>query len=290
MNMAEQFEGNWNLKDLLSDLIGATAPAAPTPRAEIWASDIGKPYVDRWLQMKGTPYSNPPNGADLLTFYLGKQIETGLAQMLTRCGIAFRSQEKLRIQPEGCLPVVGRPDLVAEVTDWQKVKDAAANRLPDDGYVSAAQRQALGRLLADWQERCPDGLPLMVFEIKSVNSQAFRYHQGNGGFGDAYPHHRLQLYTYIRGLNLAEGHLLYVARDTGWMEEVVVRPTEELEADWLADVLTISRYIQEDTRPPLEPLYLDGKANWRVSYSRYKDYLYNPESAEKEVSHGAFSI
>ena len=167
MNMAEQFEGNWNLKDLLSDLIGATAPAAPTPRAEVWASDIGKPYVDRWLQMKGTPYSNPPNGADLLTFMLGKQIETGLAQMLTRCGIAFRSQEKLRIQPEGCLPVVGRPDLVAEVTDWQKVKDAASNRLPDEGYVSAAQRQALQRLLADWQERCPDGLPMMVLRSRA---------------------------------------------------------------------------------------------------------------------------
>jgi hypothetical protein len=46
---------------------------------------------------------------------------------------------------------------------------------------------------------------------------------------NAYPHHKLQLYTYLRGLGLDEGHLLYVARDTGWIEELVIRPTRELE-------------------------------------------------------------
>ena len=50
INTEGAYERNWNLKDLLSDLIGATAELAPEPQAEIWASDLGKPYVDRWLQ------------------------------------------------------------------------------------------------------------------------------------------------------------------------------------------------------------------------------------------------
>jgi hypothetical protein len=68
------------------------------------------------------------------------------------------------------------------------------------------------------------------------------------------------------------------------MEEVVIRPTEELERAWRDDVQTMSHYVQSDERPPLEPLQVDGRDNWRVTYSRYRDYLY------QEVRHGAFAI
>jgi len=276
---------NWNIKDLLGDLMGATAEVKPEPRAEIWASDLGKPYVDRWLQMRGVPYSNPPTGKELVTFFLGKQIELGIEQMLTRCGIAFRNQERLMLEAKDCLPVVGRPDLVVEVANWKEVIAAVDEHLsePVTGHPDP-QRQALRGLLALWQKRCPEGLLPTVFEVKSINSAAFKYHRGQDGLSNAYPHHRLQLYTYMRSLELAEGHLVYVARDTGWIEEVVIRPTEELEQAWLQDVETMSRYYLSEQRPPLEPLKVDGKDNWRVTYSRYKDYLY------QEVPHGAFSF
>jgi len=276
---------NWNIKDLLGDLMGATAETKPEARAEIWASDLGKPYVDRWLQMKGVPYSNPPTGKDLVTFFLGKQIELGIEQMLTRCGIAFKTQDRLAIRLKDCLPVVGRPDIVVKVANWQEVMAAVDENLTEQGAGrSEVQRQALKGLLALWQKRCPEGLLSTVFEVKSLNSAAFKYHRGSEGLSNAYPHHRLQLFTYMRSLNLAEGHLVYVARDTGWIEEVVVRPTEELEQAWLHDVQTMSRYYLNEQRPPLEPLKVDGKDNWRVSYSRYKDYLY------QEVPNGAFSF
>lgn len=274
---------NWNLKDLLGDLMGARAELVPAPRAEIWASDLGKPYVDRWLQMKGVPYSNPASGQDLLTFFLGKQIELGIAEMLTRCGLAFRAQEKLTVQQGDALPVVGRPDLILAVRDWQEALGAVEGDIADSPQ-RPAPRQALLELLGLWQTRCPEGLMPTVFEVKSLNSLAFKYHRGNGGLSNAYPHHRLQLYSYLHGLGMDEGHLLYIARDTGWIEEVVIRPNEELEAEWLRDIETISRYYREDERPPLEPREIDGKANWRVTYSRYKDYLY------QEVQNGAFSF
>jgi hypothetical protein len=277
--------GDWSIKDLLGDLMGTTAEVRPEARDEIWASDLGKPYVDRWLQMHGVPYSNPATGQDLMAFFLGKQIELGLAGMLTRCGIAHRDQDRLSIQPEGSLPVVGRPDLVIEVTRWQEVFAALDENLgePVNGHHDLP-RQALKELLANWQGRCPEGLEPTVFEVKSLNSAAFRYHRGHDGLTNAYPHHRLQLYTYMRGLGLAEGHLVYVARDTGWIEEVIVLPTEELEGAWLQDVMTMSQYYLSAERPPLEPLKVDGKDNWRVSYSRYRDYLY------KEAPHGPFSF
>ena len=277
--------GNWNIKDLLGDLMGAAAVVKPEARAEIWASDLGKPYVDRWLQMKGVPYSNPPTGKELVTFFLGKQIELGIEQMLTRCGIAFKTQDRLTTRAKESLPVVGRPDLVIEVTNWQEVVAVVDEQVSErPTRHDDPQRQALKGLLALWQRRCPEGLLPTVFEVKSLNSAAFRYHRGHDGLSNAYPHHRLQLYTYMRSLDLAEGHLVYVARDTGWIEEVVIRPTEGLEEAWLQDVETMSRYYRSEERPPLEPLKVEGKDNWRVNYSRYKDYLY------QEVPHGAFTF
>jgi len=287
VNATESVKG-WNIKDLLADLMEATAELVPEPRAEIWASDLGKPLVDRWLQMKGVPYSNPPDGKSLMTFFLGKQIEAGVEQMLIRGGVGVRSQERLAVRQPDCLPVVGRPDLVVQVSDWQALIAAADNGVDDPGDHpgTEAQREALQGLLEGWRRRYPEGLATTVFEVKSLNSMAFKYHRGQEGLSNAYPHHRLQLYTYMRGLELTEGHLLYVARDTGWMEEVVVRETEELEEEWIRDVATMTRYYVGDERPPLEPAQLDGKANWRVEYSRYKDYLVQAQ----EVPHGAFSF
>jgi len=279
----------WNIKDLLADLMGTTAELEPEPRAEIWASDLGKPLVDRWLQMMGIPYSNPLTGKTLMTFFLGKQIEVGVEQMLIRCGVGCRSQEKLVVQQPDCLPVVGRPDLVVQVANWEAltaVDDAQWEDSPRDRMALVAQKQALKALLSGWRQRYPEGLPTTVFEVKSLNSYAFKYHRGEEGLSNAYPHHRLQLYTYMRGLGLTEGHLVYVARDTGWMEEVVVRETEQLEKAWIQDVESMSYYYLNEKRPPLEPAQVDGKDNWRVSYSRYKDYLLNP----REVPSGAFTF
>lgn len=288
--METTVHGNgWNIKDLLADLMGTTAELEPEPRAEIWASDLGKPLVDRWLQMMGIPYSNPLTGKTLMTFFLGKQIEVGVEQMLIRCGVGCRSQEKLVVQQPDCLPVVGRPDLVVQVANWETltaVDDAQWEDSPRDRMALVAQKQALKALLSGWRQRYPEGLPTTVFEVKSLNSYAFKYHRGEEGLSNAYPHHRLQLYTYMRGLGLTEGHLVYVARDTGWMEEVVVRETEQLEKAWIQDVESMSYYYLNEKRPPLEPAQVDGKDNWRVSYSRYKDYL----ATKQEVPSGAFTF
>jgi len=202
--------------------------------------------------------------------------------------VGYRSQERLTVQQPECLPVVGRPDLVVQVSDWQALIAAADDGVdsPGEHPRTEAQRRALQVLLAGWRRRYPQGLATTVFEVKSVNSAAFKYHRGQDGLSNAYPHHRLQLYTYMRCLEPTEGHLLYVARNTGWMELVDVRETEELEEEWIRDVATMTRYYVGDERPPLEPAQLDGKANWRVEYSRYKDYLVQAQ----EVPHGAFSF
>jgi len=276
---------NWNIKDLVSDLIGHTAETVPQPREIIWASDLGKPYIDRWHQMKGTPYSNPADGKGLMTFFLGRQIEEGLTGMLKTCQIAFDSQDKVEVKQEGCLPVVGRPDIYLEVKDWDKVIgsiDEVIAKLGDGEHKAKDKKTALKNLILSWKIKYPQGLPKTIFEVKSINSYAFKYHKGTQGLSNAYPHHKLQLYTYLKGLGLNEGHLVYIAKDTGWIEEVVIRKSSVLEKLWDDDVRKFSEYWQKNEVPPLEPFTDGDKINWRVSYSRYKDLLYHNDFIRTE--------
>ena len=270
----------WAIKYFLTDLISYTAEQTPKPRNEIWASDLGKPFIDRYLQMKGEPYSNPSDGQGLFNFFLGKQLEKGVADMLKSCHIAHSAQEKITIQamPEkDYLPVVGKPDLILEVKNWKDVLnniDEAIEKLTDEDSRLKDKKTFLKGLVGNWQEKYPEGLRKTVFEIKSINSMAFRYHKNTGGLSNAYPHHKLQLYTYMNGLHLDEGHILYVAKDTGFIEEIVIQTSNQLDKEWRDDIKTITKYFKANQMPPLEPLEIGGKGNWRAKYSRYYDLLY----------------
>lgn len=276
---------NWSIQYLIKDLLGYTADTNPKARDYIWASDLGKPYIDTYLKMKGYPYSNPADGKGLMIFFLGRALEQGLKDILKQVDIAHDVEERLEVKAgpsSKYLPVVGKPDIVLEVKDWSKVTEKVKKRLDEAEDERATNKlQALLALIEDWKTRYPKGLKRVVFEVKSVNSWAFKYNKRMGGLLNAYPHHKFQLYTYMKGLNLNEGHMIYVAKDTGFMEETVIKLGGEYEEVWKKEIQTISEHYNSDKRPKAEPLMVDGKKNWRVNYSPYKDYVYGKEEDKR---------
>jgi hypothetical protein len=129
---------NWNLSNLLTDLIKTRANQGGMPRREIWASEIGMPYLDRYLDMTGVPYSDMPDGKALLNFFLGEQLESGLKSILESLEIGFTDNERKEYIEKDYLPVIAKPDLIIEVGDWGKVKEnltTKAKALPDDKYT-----------------------------------------------------------------------------------------------------------------------------------------------------------
>ena len=279
--MSTRKNKDWSIDKLLSGLMGYAAEVKPNPRSEIWASDIGKPFSDRWLSMKGIPYSNPIDGKSLANFFLGKQIELGLIEMLKGCGLAFQSQDRIVVNEPGCLPVAGRPDLILGVEDWNLVFDNINKHISEllssgleDVGVQIEKQNSLKELVRGWSEAYPNGLPKTIFEIKTINTNAFNFHKRGAGLSEANPQYKLQLYTYMKSYGL-DGRIVYVSKNDGRMEEVIVNRTLELEAEWLADVQTMTRYYYNDSMPEKEPLMVNGKRNWKIDYSRYKDFLYN---------------
>jgi len=266
---------NWSIKYLISDLLAGGATTKPDPREEIWASDLGKPLYDTICKLNGVPYTNPTDGGGMVTFLLGKAIEKGIYEMLTQCGIAYEGQDKINVQLSNCLPVVGRPDLVIEVKDWADVENNIQ-------LLSRRDYRTEGMLavVAQLKSKYPNGLKKTPFEIKSINSMALRYNKTKG-MANAYPYHHLQLYTYMKAMGIDEGHLLYLAKDTGYMEEVIVKKTKELDKKWCDEVSKISQWYKSKQIPPMEPLMVNGKKNWLVEYSPYKDFIY--QSYQEDV-------
>lgn len=273
---------NWNLSNLLTDLIGTRSNSKGEVRTEIWASDLGGLMLDRYLDMKGTPYSDLPTGKNLMTFFLGVQIEAGLKEILEKIGIAYTDNERRLYQEKDYLPVVARPDLIVEVSDWEEVRkkinlmaEEAMKLDPKYQEREMAKVKAYFEVIKKFKDRFPEGLKKTIFEIKSTNTMSFKKKKFEG----ASIQHQLQLLTYLKAYNLPEGHIIYVSKEYGDMQEFVIKADNVvLNELWEEDVAKISRYIKEDVRPPL---VFDPK-DWRPKYSRYYTMLYKNLYQEKK--------
>lgn len=269
---------NWNLSNLVKDLITYNQ-SDPSPRNEIWASDLGKMKLETYLKMKGMKYTNPADGNGMFNFFMGKAIENGLTQMLTDCGIAHSTQERIEIKLPGCLTVVGKPDVLLEVTDWEEtIKQIKITS--DDGNEERleAKKKKLIELVRGWQKKYPDGLPKTAFEIKSVSDWGFQNAQ-RIGWKQAYHHYFLQAYTYLYGLGLNEVHLLFISKGSKMLtEEIVILKNEEAEQEWMAEIKEISDNFNKDTEPaPPALITVNGwgkeAINWQIGWSSYKNYI-----------------
>jgi len=270
---------NWTLSTLMSEMIKTRSNKVGTPRREVWASEIGMPYLDRYMDMTGVPYTNLPDSKSLLNFFLGEQLESGLKSILEGLGIAFTDNERVEYQVKDYLPVIAKPDLIIEVNNWDKVKQdltEKAKALPDDKYKDRELEKLRNqyKVIENFQTNYPAGLPKTIFEIKSTNSYAFKNIKKEG----AKLHHELQLLTYLKAYNLPEGHIIYVNKEFGDMNEFVIRAdNERLNELWDIDIQTMSFYIKNNIQPELEFYASD----WRYKYSKYYDLLYK-ELYERE--------
>ena len=123
---------------LVRDLLNSSASDKPESRNEIWASDLGKPFIDRYLKMKGVPYSNPIDGTGLQNFLLGKSAEDAFVSLLDICKIPNTSQNKIVIKKDGCLDVTGRLDLLVGVPDWSKMLERIDSAIKEEQESAAA--------------------------------------------------------------------------------------------------------------------------------------------------------
>jgi hypothetical protein len=241
------------------------------PREILFASELGKSFIDIWYSLKGEEPSNDFSETTLRKFDAGIIWEKVLETIYKRMGILIETQKSLKLEMKGCLPVWGRLDFIVGgkldkekgSANLEEVKDL----LPENVFETS-------KLII---KQLPEELKKSVLEIKSISSFMFdKYSTG----GQPNNNHRIQLATYLKCLNMDEGHILYISKDDARLLELgVFNPssaTEELERF----VKEFSNYWFNNIEPPKEKEIIFDEEwgrfslNWKVVYSQYLTKIY----------------
>lgn len=299
--MGNRISDNWSISDIWNELLVVETQLGP--RDYIRASEIGKPYLDRFLAMKGKPFTNPFQARILRVFDTGKIFETLVVERIFRLlGILINSQGELKVQPDGCLPVIGHHDpkvggtididrvnTLLDEAFYQKMREEVVVLNPlyaeflDMAHIDNWFRNRVKSLVQTLLQQYPNGMRVLTTEIKTVHSGSFwsPYNQDpNTKFFKGYDHHRLQLWTYLFADNHPEGRLFYISKDDlTLMEDSVFLDDQSLRDKWFEDVEGMTRVWNEGKEPDPEPFIVYNKErsvwepNWLIKRSNYFTYI-----------------
>ena len=262
-------ENKWSITEIWNEtLLIQQGERKYEPRDIIWASEIGSPFIDRWLKMNATPVTNPYLPRTLRIFEAGHLFEWIVERVLRKTGLLIDTQQKAYFRPEDYPPeygnllgVWGRYDIEAGgKPDYQKALEFIKN----DKLPSLLESIAI-KIIEKFQTIYPDGLENLILEVKSVNSLAFWAHLEE--LMQAYKHHRMQLYTYMRYFK-KDGKIIYISKDDLTIQEVNLSwQDNELANLWQDDITKMTYYHKENVQPPKEPniVFNERKQEWEIN-------------------------
>ena len=243
------------------------------PRSNMWASELGKSYVDRYLKMTGVAPTNPPNPRSLRKFEAGNIWEWIVGLVLRRAGILLESQGWVSFKYPGLLEVTGKLDYLAGgKPDWEKAQAEISSEHFPEFLGRAAQA-----IVKHFQSKYPSGMREGVLEIKTAAAFMFDLREK---FGAAETSHALQAFHYLKAKDLPEAHVVYICKDDARMLELGVFNPSPIEDIYRQDIEKMTNYLEAKEQPPLEPLIdydpdtTRFMANWKVGYSPYLTKLY----------------
>lgn len=247
------------------------------PRSRVYASEIGGSMIDRYLKMKGEPYTNPPNSRSMRKFMAGDIWEWIVQTVLVKAGIKFRTQERVLVEYPDLLPISGRLDfIITGKTDFDNVVI--------DENMPPFMQKLTEAIVANFKGKTFEET---IIEVKSVGSFVFESLLAND---NPKTNHMLQASVYKKATGLP-ACVIYVCRDDVRILQYSVDAIfNDLEQMVIEDLKEITRYHKEDIEPDKEKLIIWEQSterftkNWKVGYSPYLTKLYsrNKNGDDKE--------
>lgn len=283
-DLKELSEDIWSIQSIWNELNELSKKREPKSRDYTSFSDLGKKdYWSRYMKMTGVPETNPFEPRVLRIFSAGDEFHHLLKRVFKRTGIFIDSQDTNGkwsvIQPtEKTLKILGKYDVLAGGKPSGKINEEDFEEFSD--FVKDKAK----KIALFFMEKFKDGLKPMIYEFKSINSNAF---WGKRNYLlDAYPWHILQLYGYLKANNIPEGRILYISKDDLTLAEFpIYYPTEKYEKLLQEDLETMSYHILNKIEPPKPPSIIFDKRktfkfqNKKISYQVLGCYDLNWEVA-----------
>jgi len=242
----------------------------PKERNYLYASELYKPMIDRYLALKGTPPSNVPNEKSFRKFWSGNAWNFIAGLVLHQLGIVQAAEHVVNIE-DLPVPVHGRLDyLVGGIPDYDKARKTISS-YPFEKEMMERFMTVINNFeqTVGHQE-----IELMVHEIKSCSEFVINMINEGGHITG----HDLQVYHYLKGLNMQRGVISYISKNDSLMGDVIINhPDANLENLYMGDLLLLRGYLDDNTRPePLSLITFEGKFKKRldIEYSNYLTLVY----------------
>lgn len=104
----------------------------------------------------------------------------------------------------------------------------------------------------------------LVYEVKSKHSNAFWYMEKKGE--GANRQHEMQLWCYLKALNIPDGRIIYLSKDDLAILEYQVKLNDEKLA---GEVLAELKILNEAWKQKLPPEPIKDEKDWRYKYCRW---------------------
>lgn len=203
-------EGSWSIQDIWNTKLRVDYNEAKA-RDYISPSDIGKPFLDRYYKMIGEKITNPFDERVLRIFDAGNIFEWVVEKVFREAGILEDAQKWVIIEEnDQHFKIMGKLDhLVGGLPNWE----VARARIKEEKFPEWLEVRAI-KLTEELEGKYPNGLKKIIGEVKTINSLAFWAHKKRDEKGrfNGYPHHKLQLYSYLKGRTLTKATCSISAR------------------------------------------------------------------------------
>jgi hypothetical protein len=274
----------WSIPEIIDEYYSVETRETK-PRDYIYASEIGMPLFDRYYSMKGTVPTEHVGSRVRRIFQEGYSREMSVVNIMKDIGLFSETQTTVELpEDKEHLRISGRLDLLVDGgINWDKQLKKLKASLKKEELKDASkhsnkiQRIKAALVVVKRLSEEKRNLRPYICEIKSINSKAFWRSKDN--LRNAYLHHSLQLYTYLKAFGLDKskfdrGKVLYVSRDDACMEEIpVMKDDLVLEEAWQNDVRSITKAFRDNKPPEPEPWLAKGDygwcMNWKLKYSPY---------------------
>lgn len=251
---------NWSLAQLWNE-VAYKENKELRKRDYVYASEIGMPFYDRYLKMKATPYTNPPNSRSLRKFLAGNIWEYTVRQILIACGVFRHEEVKIDAEPySDCLSVHGRCDFIAGgFIDGELSRlNVSKLQLPDFLFVIAEKiiDSLEGKTLEE-----------KILELKSISTFAMDKVER---MGEPMPNHTLQGYHYQKNGKI-KAEVAYICKDDCRMAQYQI-VEEHSEPLYRKDLEQMTLYFSKKKPPPLAPLLVFDEIFGKFSKNLYVEY------------------
>ncbi len=268
-------EGIWSIQEIWNEMNVMKNEKTAKVRDYITMGDLGKTdYWSLYQKITGVESTNKPDERGLRIFACGDVFHDIMKAIFKKAGIFINSQDdkdeegnnqwSIIPETETEMKVLGKYDVLA----GGKPNLNKAFEYIEDSDLSEFFKDKAKKIAKYFDKKFKNGLKPIIYDFKSINSMAF---WGKRNYLlEAYPHHVMQLYGYLKANNIHEGRLLYISKDDLVLAEFpIYYPTERYEQKLKEQREKIHYYWKNKITPPKpEFVVFDPKATLKFQKNK----------------------